>query len=257
MENDYFSGNGNNIQKFPRQITAKEKQLLFSILPENKPGYKVYREKIEKLLVIGFGRFGGGNLILGRENDEPDNGVSSTPILATGIIKLADEAFNISINEESDNKIEIDISVELINQNNQIGISSINYSEWIPGEKAPGDKSFVREVVFLPRKFLIVIAPAHKKIWAHEFESGINYIIPVSNFYSTLILVKRIRDPKIALQPNSLFSRLDEFSDEDIISAFVLYNKNFRRINFDYSYFQSKQVPKKKKSIFNFFKRGS
>ncbi len=257
MDKNIFPGNGNETQKFPRLLTAKEKNLLFSILPENKPGYKIYREKVEELFVIGYGRFREGNLILGQKDDEPDNSVPSSHIFAMGVVYFDEEGFNTVINEEADNKIEIDISPELKRGQDQEKIMSYNYSEWNPGEKAPGDKSFVREVVFLPGKFLIAIAPVHKKIWVHDFDSMVNHIIPVSNLYSSLMLVKGISDPDIALKPNSLFTKLSVYSDEEISSAFVLYNKNFRRINFDYSYFQSQKTVEKKKSIFNIFKKGS
>ena len=55
----------NSLNDFPRKLTERERDFLFSILPENKKGYKLYRDKIDSLFVIGFGRFGDTNLVLG------------------------------------------------------------------------------------------------------------------------------------------------------------------------------------------------
>ena len=70
------------------------------------------------------------------------------------------------------------------------------------------------------------------------------------------MIVKKIRDPKIALQPNLFFSKLESFEDMDLKAAFLLYNEDFRRINIDYSQFQTQQSQMKKNSLFSFFKRG-
>ncbi|MHB8580908.1 MAG: hypothetical protein ACYDA4_13780 [Ignavibacteriaceae bacterium] len=256
METNYYLKNGNGFNQFPRKLTEKEKYLLYSILPENKPGYKIYKDKIESLYVIAMGKFGEGNLILGKENSIYDYSTPSSPILAVGVVCSEDQFYDISIQEEMDDEIEIDISVIKNVTGDILNIKSLNYSDWNPGDKAPGDNSFVREVVFLPDKFIIAFAPVHKKIWIHNLENKINYLIPLSNFYNHLMLVKKIRDPKIALQPNLFFSKLDSFENVDLKAAFLLYNKYFRRINFDYSQFQTQQSQIKKNSLFSFFKKG-
>ena len=51
-----------------------------------------------------------------------------------------------------------------------------------------------------------------------------NRQIPVTNYYNELMLHKNIRDPKIALDSNRLFSELAEYSDADLTYAFFTYN---------------------------------
>jgi len=256
LEANNNSLGGNGFSQFPRKLSEKEKILLYSILPKNKSGYKLYREKIESLSVIGIGRSGEGNLILGKENSLVDLSDPSMPIFAAGVSNFDGHLYNISIQEELDDEIEIDISVVAKNSDNPLNLISLNYSEWNPGNKAPGDNSFVREVVFLPGKYIIAIAPVHKKIWVHDIENKINYLIPLSNYYNHLMLVKKIRDPKIALKPNLFFSNLESYEDSDLVSAFLLYNKYFRRIKLDYSQFQTKQNQSKKNKLFSIFKKG-
>ncbi len=102
--------NGDNKYVFPRELTELEREILFSVLPENKPGYKIYRDKISRLKVTGTGRFGGGNFILGKEGSLPDLSVSSAPVFASGTIEFEDCVADINIHEEMDNEIEFDIS---------------------------------------------------------------------------------------------------------------------------------------------------
>ena len=128
---------------FPRKLTTQERELLFSILPEYKTGYNSYRKKINELMVIGSGRFGGGNFILGKENTKPDLSFPSSPVFATGTNVYTEATIDIAIHEEVDDEIEYDISVmnkdfipETLTE-----IRKWNYSEWNPGNNAPNDTS--------------------------------------------------------------------------------------------------------------------
>ncbi len=103
------NNNGRLNNTFPRALTELERECLFSVLPENKTGYKIYREKISKLKVNGAGRFGGGNLVLGMEGSIPDNSFSSAPVFASGTIEFDECNAEINIHEELDNEIEFDI----------------------------------------------------------------------------------------------------------------------------------------------------
>ncbi len=83
----------------------------------------------------------------------------------------------------------------------------------------------------IPDDCLLSIAPAHKKIWLYEYETGVNHLIPVTNLYNYLMIVKNIRDIKVAGNQNLFFKDLNSFSDSEIISAFILYNNYFKRFN--------------------------
>lgn len=249
--------NSGSIQ-FPRELTKQEKYLLFSVLPEDKPGYKQYREKINRLLVTGFGRFKNSNLILGKQNTVPDLSVSSTPVFAAGTIKIPGDEIDIIINEEVDDEIEFDLTIknsdiipeEIIEQERW------SYSNWNPGDKSPHDNKEVREVVVSKGEYILVFASSHKKIWLHVYGIGVNYLIPVTNYYNELMRFKKIKDPKEALNPKLFFQNLTEYSDDELISALVLYNKYLRRFSIDFSkYIKAPQQLTNKRQFRDLFRK--
>lgn len=230
--------NKNHENKFPRKLSVEEKEYLNFVLPENKPGYKLYRDKLNHLFVIGYGRFGGTNLILGKENDKPDLSIPSSPVLAAGSVIFNTGELYIIVHEEEYDQIEIDISEtvkkEIIKEKSEI--KRWSYSAWNPGEKAPDDNGYVREVVLHKDNFILAIAPSHKKIWIHNIKTGINHFIPSGIFYNELMSIKGIRESKIVLNYNLLFEKLSEYSDNELFTSFVNYNKLKKRIHFEYSY---------------------
>lgn len=224
------------MEKFPRKLTEIERELLFSILPSDKPGYIKYREDIENKYVIGTGRFGETNLILGNRQEEINIQDASSSIFAAGSIIYDEGKIEISINEEIDEKIEFDISpkdYELVFKGKEI--KRWNYSEWIPGQKSPQDKLNVREVIISPGKYILVISANEKRIWLHASESGINYLIPLSNYYNQLMIEKNIRDPKIALKPNLFFDdkagKHSDYTDIELRNSFLSYNKYLKKLD--------------------------
>ncbi len=247
------------IDQFPRQLTGQEKYLLFSVLPEKKPGYKHYREKIDELIVTGYGRFKNNNFILGKENTTPDLSFASAPVFTAGTIVIPGDEIDILINEEIDDEIEFDLTAKKA-ESIPDGINILekwSYSEWNPGDKSPGDNKDVREVVIARDKYVLVFAPSHKKIWLHENESGVNHLIPLTNYYNELMRFKRIKDPKEALNPRLIFQKHDDFSDEDLLNALVLYNKYMRRFSIDFSKYLKQEMPiRTAKSIKDLFRKG-
>jgi hypothetical protein len=246
------------VKQFPRELTRQEKYLLFAVLPEEKSGYNLYRKKIDELLVTGYGRFKNNNYILGKKNTVPDLSVSSTPVFAAGTIKVPGNEIDVLINEEIDDEIEFDISLK----NSNIIPDEIkekekwSYSYWNPGDKSPNDKKDVREVVISPGKYILVFAPTHKKLWLHVCESGVNNLIPLTNYFNELMRYKRTKDPKEALNPKLLFRKLNDFSDDDLINAFVLYNKYIRRFSIDFSKYLKHPEAYHKKRFKDIFRKG-
>ncbi|HSP88294.1 MAG TPA: hypothetical protein VLN45_09180 [Ignavibacteriaceae bacterium] len=243
---------------FPRQLTTVEMMLLFSILPENKTGYNNYRNKIKELVITGFGRFDGGNLILGKENTIPDLSFPSSPVFAIGTNIYKEGTIDITIHEEVDSEIEFDISamnLESIPETLTV-VRKWNYSDWNPGDKAPGDNSDVREIKIIEGKYILAIVPVHKKIWIHEKASGVNYLIPVSNFYNELMRVCGIRDSRQALNPSGFFGNQENFSNIELKLAFLSYNKYLKRINIKEPIPIDDPQVKKNKNIFSIFRKG-
>ena len=238
--------------KFPRKLSEREKNWLLAALPENKLGYKQYRDIIETLSVIGLGRFGEGNYILGQENDEIDLNISSTPIFAVATIAFDVGKIYVAIHEELDGQIEVDINATASDMiPDDLSQAKVwTYSNWIPGKKAPFDNTHVREIHLVKNEIILVIAPAHKKVWVYNSKSGINHFVPVTNFYNEMIMQTNIKDTEIALNPGKLFSNLDDFSDEQLIEGFLVYNKYWKRVELDYHLFEKKN---RKNSFFDFF----
>ncbi len=246
----------NGKEHFPRDLSAEEKELLFSALPENKIGYKLYREKIEQMVVLGHGRFGRGNFILGKLDSDLDIESSSTPIFAISKIVYGDHEIYVTIHHENDDQIEIDLqNIEIATKIGELEEKyRWTYSNWVPGQKAPYDNSDVREIHLILKSLVLVIASAHRKIWVYNAKDEVNYLIPVTNFYNELMLLMEERDPEVALNPNRLFTSLSSFDDEKLGQAFLLYNKYWNRIDVDYSLFDPKMV-QRKKSFIDFLKK--
>ncbi|MGQ9644874.1 MAG: hypothetical protein ACUVT3_13535, partial [Ignavibacterium sp.] len=160
--------------------------LLLLLLPENKSGYSKYRKLIREYFILGEGRFGEGNYFLGNPGDEIDLEISSSPILTSGIVKTDKATFEISINEMQDNKIEFSI----LPYPDEAAVYKIEkvitISDWIPGKKSPEGGS-VKLFSIDGMNYILAIATTDRKTWLYEKSSGINYPIPVSNFYNELL----------------------------------------------------------------------
>lgn len=220
--------------KYPRQLTDKEWMLLEWLLPEDKPGYKVYRSLLTQLQVIGTGRWGEGDLILGHPSDTPDTSGPMERVFAHGYIETDNGKISISIHEFDGSQLEIQIV------NAQQGtlpdelstLKRATYSTWNPGNRCQFCGAEVREVIInrTEPRAILVICREHKSIWLYDESDKVNFPIPSTNYYNELMLLKNIRDPKIALNSANLFRMLDEFADGELREAFVRYNKTWRRI---------------------------
>lgn len=230
------------MENFPRELYNYEKEILFSVLPESKIGYKKYMQQISEMKVIGQGRFGGGNFILGFEGDEVELDIPSTSVFASGIVKSNQLNFDVTIHQEEENQIEYDISpFGKIDVDEEIKIESVtSISFWNKNEKSPFDDSPVNEFVVLKNKYTLVIDSSAKKIWMNDFKTGINHIIPLTNFYNELMRFKNIREQNIALNPGRFFNDLEKYSEEDLLSAFLMYDKYMNRFNLQQKIFPQK-----------------
>ncbi|RJP61409.1 MAG: hypothetical protein C4539_19900 [Ignavibacteriales bacterium] len=258
MDSDKINNSSFHSVSFPRNLSPQEKEILFSILPVNKTGYNNYRDRIDKLVVIGNGRFGEHNFILGTKDDKPDLTLPSSQVFAIGGIEYLGAERYITIHEEEENKIEFDISLSIKdkNFNTEKILSSYSYSEWIPGMNDPKDGNKIREVIVKDKNLILAISPSQKKIWIYEGETGINHIIPVTNFYNEAVHVLHIQETKTALNSNLLFENNRLFTDETLRQTFLNYNKIRKKINLDYSQFSLKSESKKSNFLSKLFKRG-
>jgi len=213
---------------YPREITDIERTCLFLILPVNKPGYNLYRNKITAMQVLGKGNYGEGNYILGKIEPDADLSFPSAPVFALGTLDNDFKQFDIIIHEETENKIEVLFDKDT----NEITVKDLmakSYSYWMPGMKSPFSNAEVREIKIKQKDFILAVVPEDKKIWLYESASGVNHLIPVSNYYNSLMLYRNERNAEKVLNPNLFFNNLGLYNDQELKSAFELYNKYMRR----------------------------
>jgi hypothetical protein len=220
---------------FPRKLTNLEKDWLFYVLPADRKGYAEYRKLIEGMLVIGEGRFGEGNYVLGYEGDTPDLSYPSMPMFACGQIICGDGTIQISIHEHYDNKIEYSI-------NNLLGesipekpteLKRWSYSYWKPGDPSLFENDNLKEYDLSGKKgeLVLAVSPANRSIWLYDSKTEINHIIPVTNFINELLRGNKAINKKKGIDLNYVFSNLNLFDAEDFKYALLEYNKHWRKID--------------------------
>jgi hypothetical protein len=65
----------------------------------------------------------------------------------------------------------------------------------------------------------------------YESVSGVNHIIPVTNFINELLRGNRSINRSKGIDMNYIFSNLGMFSDSDFRRALVQYNKQWRKVD--------------------------
>lgn len=213
-----------------RKLNGTELKLLYAVLPDEKPAYSKYRERIAGLTVIGYGRFGENNLILGNPEDEPDFTLPSSPVFSFGEMCYGDSCFEVTIHEEEEEKIEIEIrGAEAETLPESVIFDQINSIAFYSPRRVQPEYEPSRKIELIKGEFYLSFIISLRKIILTDLKTGYNALIPVSNFYNELMFVKNIRDPKTALNPRLLFEALGNYADQDLADAFVYYNKLFRR----------------------------
>ena len=219
-------------REYPRPIQAREREWMDWILPADRPGYLSYRQLIGGMVVIGDGRRGEGEIILGAEDSIPDITGPLAPVFAYGAIEGRAGTVSITIREISDGQISVEI---VSNRSEEIPrdlgeLRRWTYSKWSPGGRCPQCGEAVREVSMHPveaaaDRLVLALCTADRRVWVFDSSTGVNRLIPVTNYYNELMLHKNIRDPKIALESRRLFSDVSAYTDADLTYAFFTYNK--------------------------------
>jgi hypothetical protein len=217
---------------YPRALRRIELDLLESVLPPDRPGYRRYRDLIAAMVVLAEGSRGPGNYILGYPGDVPDLSMPLAPVFAFGVVESRETSYTVNVRELSGNQIDVEIlsasATEVPDHLEERG--RWTYSIWSPGSPSPATGGTVREVA-VDENLTLAIAPQEKRIWLHEQSSGMNHLLPVTNFHNELMLSKGIRDPKVALDVGRFFSGLESYSDADLREALVRYNAPRHRVN--------------------------
>ena len=201
------------------------------MLPLDRPGYRVLRELIAGMVVLGEGRRGEGNFVLGVEGEVLDSDASLTPVVAYGSVETTQDTYLVTVREPLGNQVDIEIvsrhGGEIPDHFEEKRRWS--YSEWHPGSPSPATGSPVREVA-IDGNTTLVIAALERRLWIHVADTGMVVPIPVTNFYNEIMLLKGIRDPAIALNSALLFGEGEVYADHDLRAAFIAYNAARQRV---------------------------
>jgi len=216
--------------EYPRELSPQERELLLWVLPPDRPGFGEYRKAVEQLSVRGQGRRGAGNFILAPVETLIDRESPLPQVIAYGVVESDEADVAVTVREFLGPQLEYEIMnlkgatvPKVLNENRRW-----TFSDWLPGRLCPICANHLREVTVALRSnrtIALALCVADKRIWVYDSESGINHLIPVTNFCNELMLHRRIRDPKTALNPARLFGDLSRYSDRDLVHAFQAYNQ--------------------------------
>lgn len=238
----------------PRELSEKERECLFYVLPENKSGYLHYRKLISDYFVIGKAPGIRTGFLLSNRNNVIDYEIPPSPVFAMGSLVNDDTITDIVIYQQYEDVIEAEINYSAIGSNSENKKNSWSYSDWIPGNNSPEDGTVVKEIKISGDRYTLVIAQHTKRIWLHEKDTGINFIIPVTNYFNELMRYKNIRDPKIALNPKNLFTSLNKYSDAELSNALIMYDKYLKRFSLKHTA-ETKEESEAKNIISSLFRR--
>src|SRR5438094_6522753 len=139
-------------EKYPRELTPREFEWIGWILPAERPGYSLYRESIRHMRVLGEGRRGNGEIILGAEGTEIDLDSPLPPVFAYGAIETDSGLISVTLREMVSDQISAEIVSHFSEEipENFGEIRRWTYSAWEPGQPCPQCGSRVREVPMHP-----------------------------------------------------------------------------------------------------------
>jgi hypothetical protein len=187
------------------------------------------RDALTVYSVIGEGRRGQGEVVIGRSADTPDFSEPFGAVFAYGAIETTEGTVTATLRETVNHQT----SFEIVGQKMEEipaefrELRRWTYSTWKPGDPCPQCLQTTREVKMTGQTPPIILAfcARDRRIWVYDGEKLVNRLIPVTNFYNELMIAKGVRDSKVALESKRLFSELKDFSDADLADAFSRYNR--------------------------------
>lgn len=211
------------LEIYPRRLTDAELKYLRYILPEQIAEYNNYFKQLSTLWVIGHGRFGHENLVIGEEETKNTHHSGLGSIFAAGVYIEDGIRTELLLHAMVEGQAEFDI----MKQPAESSDASYTLSLWKPGVKLAGSKDKVREIPLTRDKLLLACDKEKRQFWIHEYATQFNRIIPATNLLNEIRFVAGLKGD---LKPKEIFMQLDSVSDELIVKAFVKYNKLFKKI---------------------------
>jgi hypothetical protein len=227
---------------YPRPLDSRDLAWLDYLLPLDRPGYALLRRQLDGLLVLGEGRWGQGDLMIGNPAAEIDTTAPMLPVAAFGEILVAtpdgtEQTIVLSLHQpDEEGLIEfqrttlsgVPLPAEFVETGRWC------HSYWNPGDPCPATGKPVRQVDLSRDGALqLVLSTGRRVLWVFDSLTMMNTLVPVTNFYNELMLLKGIRDAAIVLDHRRLFDAMDEFTDNELRDAFARYNKVFRKVEQD------------------------
>ena len=217
---------------FPRSLRPKERDIIESVLPVDRAGYRQLRDMVGKMVVLGQGRRGPGNIVLGFSSDSPDHTSPLPSVVAFGIVETTQDTFSVTVRECTGNQIDIEIvsskEGEILDHFEEK--RRWTYSTWMPGMPSPHSGESVREVR-VDDAITLAISPEERRLWIHDRTTGMVHLIPVTNYYNALMTRKQVRDSKIVLDSHLLFTAVGSYSEDDLRNAFIMNNTVKHRVD--------------------------
>lgn len=217
-------------ESFPRNLTALERDLLLWLLPADRTGYNEYRSLVSSWSVAARGRRGEGNYILAPEKTRVDVESPLPQVFAYGLVRTTDGRVGVTLRERLGDQLEF----EIVNLDGETvpDVLSVEkrwtFSTWLPGQACPACAEMLREVTMHTKRGRLLdlaLCPKDGRLWVYDAATGLNHLIPVTNFYNELMLHANVRDPRVALDAKKLFTDLAQYSDTTLSKAFESYNK--------------------------------
>lgn len=217
---------------YPRQLRPKERDLLEFVLPSDRPGYRAYRQRIEKMTVLAEGRRGSGNVVLGLSGARADLTSPLPAVIAYGVVETTRDTFTVTVRECTDDQIDVEI-VSLHGEPIPDHFEEKRrwtYSTWQPGQPSPATEMPVREVR-ITATLTLALSAAERRLWLYDATTGMNHLIPITNYHNELMRLLGIRDPHVALKPERFFDDLPRYADNELRSAFISYNRLWKKVD--------------------------
>ncbi|HUL42929.1 MAG TPA: hypothetical protein VLY03_01090 [Bacteroidota bacterium] len=240
-------------------MTVREREWIQWILPAERTGYSAYRHSIERMVILGEGRRGKGEMILGYEDETVDLSAPLAPVFAYGVIETDFGLISITLREIENDQASVEIVSHRAEEIPEIFEESRRwtYSTWTPGHPCPQCVLSVREVQVHSsdvsgRSLVLAICKRDLRLWVYDSEDGVNRLIPVTNYYNELMLHKGIRDPDIALDAKRFFRELEKYSDADLARAFLTYNSMKAKVRVEGTI---EQAPGEPRSLFGVIRK--
>ncbi len=217
-----------------KKLTTSELEFVKWLLPRESEVYNDILHRIEHGVVLGEGRWGVGDLMIGTEGEAIDLTLGMSPVIAYGECRIGGTDVSISIHEPNvDDQIEIQFSGLYPIPESPSVDSGWTYSYWQPGMNSPISGVPVRTIELNTGhgilRYVLAIDSTKRSIWLHHTQTAFNELLPVTGFVDELLRTHGIRDAGSVTQPTKIFERLSEFSDNDLRRAFIEYAKQSQR----------------------------